>query len=76
MLPCRHPILDSPLSELHGLSPDFIRKSKQLGFDNIRQMTDRGWVELTRMKGFDYCWFNELVRFMNGHGLLNMLENG
>ncbi|MBK1439814.1 hypothetical protein JHJ32_07455 [Parapedobacter sp. ISTM3] len=69
-----HPVLDSPLSELHGISSDFIRISKNLGFKNIRQMTDRGWGELMRMDGFDYGWFNELVRYLDRHGLLDMLE--
>ena len=71
-----HPVLDTPLTELAGVSPDFVRMSAHFGFDCIRQMTDRGWGELMRMDGFDYGWFNELVRFLNGHGLLDLLEKG
>lgn len=70
-----HPILDSPLSELLGVTEEFIRVSGKLGFGSIRQMTDRGWGNLMGMRGFNYGWFNELVRYLDRHGLLGLLEN-
>lgn len=71
--PFPHPILDTKLSELQ-VSREFVNLSKVMGFENIRQMTDLGWGKLAEMPGFDYGWFNELVRLLDSDGLLQLLE--
>lgn len=67
-------ILDTPIAKL-ALTEDFKKKSAELGFITIRQMTDKGWGELLIMDGFCYTWFNELVRFLKSHDLLHYLES-
>lgn len=63
-----------PIDEL-GTSPEFIKKSQELGFSNLKEITSKGWGELQRLPGFEYGWFNELVKLLEYYQLLQLLED-
>ena len=62
-----------PIEQLN-LSPDCINYSKELGFSNLQEITSKGWGELQSMKGFNYIWFNEIVKFLDSIQMLHLLE--
>ena len=63
-----------PIEQL-DLSVECIEYSKFLGFRNLAELTGKGWGFLQSMEGFNYIWFNEIVRFLGAKGLLNLLED-
>ena len=69
----KHEILDIPIEKLE-VSTFFKEVSERLGFETLRPMTDAGWGKLLQMEGFDYEWFNELVRVLKKAGILKLLE--
>jgi hypothetical protein len=66
-------ILCSPICQLDA-SPEFVQKTKEMGFENLGQITATGWGSLQRHKEFTYSWFNELVRILECHHVLHLLE--
>lgn len=56
------------------VSEYFKKKSAELGFSTLRDITDVGWGKLMKNENFCYSWFNELVRLLKGRGLLDLLE--
>lgn len=66
--------LDLPIDDL-TVSDYFKKKSKEMEFNSIREITDLGWGKVLKMDNFCYEWFNELVRLLKGKGLLYLLES-
>lgn len=62
------------LIEQLPVSEDFKKKSAELGFSTLRDITEVGWGKLLKRENFCYSWFNELVRLLKGRGLLDLLE--
>lgn len=56
------------------VTDNFKKKSLELGFSTIRDITDVGWGKLLKLDGFCYSWFNELVRLLKNRDLLELLE--
>lgn len=56
------------------VTDNFKKKSFELGFSTIRDITDVGWGKLLKLDGFCYSWFNELVRLLKNRDLLELLE--
>jgi len=66
-------LLQLPIDQL-DLTPGCIAYSTELGFKTLEEVPAKGWGYLQAMEGFNYIWFNEIVRFLGKHNLLNLLE--
>jgi hypothetical protein len=66
-------ILGSPVCQLKA-SPEFIKHAQKMGFETLGDITSVGWGELQRHEKFTYSWFNELVRILEEHHILHLLE--
>jgi hypothetical protein len=68
-------LLRLPIDQL-DLTPACIAYSMELGFKTLEEAAEKGWGYLQAMEGFNYIWFNEIVRFLGRYDLLNLLEAG
>ena len=68
------PILEQPIDAI-TISDGCKLYLKQQGFNNIKEVIDKGWAGLMGMKEFDYIKFNELIRFLDTQNLLTLMES-
>jgi hypothetical protein len=66
-------ILDRPVSDLN-LSADCKTYLKNNGIDKLVDVTNKGWKGMRETDGFDYVLFNEVIRFLDGAGLVHLME--
>ncbi|KAA8480090.1 hypothetical protein BDE36_2452 [Arcticibacter tournemirensis] len=65
-------LLNARISHL-PFSESFIYHSQNMGFTSLKEITDLGWVRLTRREGFTNMWFGELLTLLKKEGLLSLL---
>jgi hypothetical protein len=66
-------ILCSPICQLEA-NLEFKQHAQEMGFETLGHITSVGWGELQRHEKFNYSWFNELVRILEAHHILHLLE--
>ena len=65
--------LQLPFERLE-LSSDCILHLKKMGLNNLQDASALGWQGLRDMDGFNYNYFNELVRFLDSRQLTHILQ--
>lgn len=66
-------ILTAPLAEL-GLSKKFCQTSQRMGFKKLEDIVFLLPEQLLRRDGFTYTWLEELSAYLDGKGLLYLLQ--
>jgi hypothetical protein len=66
-------IINQPINLL-GFSEGFLKASKAMGFNTIADMLAIEPMELVNKEGFNYNWLSELVKLLNEHELLYLLQ--
>ena len=66
-------MITRPISLL-GLSKDFLKASKAMGFETIADILAVQPMILVEKEGFNYNWLGELVKFLTKHKLLYLLQ--
>ena len=66
-------LIHQPISLL-GFSKGFLSASKFMEFETIADILAVEPMALVDKEGFDYNWLAELVKFLNGHKLLYLLQ--
>lgn len=66
-------LLKEPIAEI-GLSPEFCRQAKEMGFDTIGDVIQLTPDEIRGKRNFSYSWLGELSEYLNSKGLLYLLQ--
>jgi len=56
------------------VSTGFIEKCHMMGFNTLKEITDKGWIALMQKEGFTYRWFAELMTLLESNQLVYMLQ--
>jgi hypothetical protein len=65
--------LQLPFEQME-LSPECILNLKTMGLNNLKDAAALGWQGLRDLYGFNYIYFNELVRFLESRQLTYILQ--
>jgi hypothetical protein len=57
-----------------AFSPAFQHTSRQMGFTTLQEIVDTKEKTLPGNRAFNHIWFSELVQFMAGQNILDLLE--
>jgi len=66
-------LVTCPLDQL-GLSHDFEKKSREMGFRTLADILALPAQELRDREGFSYRWLEELVSVLTSHNMLHLLQ--
>jgi len=69
----KNDILIIPIEKLK-LSSGCIANMKDLEICSLQDFINKGWQRILEMENFDYIKFNEVIRYLNGNGLVYLLE--
>ena len=69
----KEPLLARQPEEL-GLSPDFCKKCREMGFRTLSDILALPANELRERKGFNYLWLEELISLLDKHNILHLLQ--
>lgn len=69
----REKILFIPIEQLN-LSQNCIINLKNMQIGKLQDVVDIGWQGLREKQGFDYIYFNEVVRFLTDNGIVHLME--
>jgi len=45
-----------------------------MGFNTLKDITDKGWIALMQQKGFNFRWLGELMRLLESNQLVHQLQ--
>jgi len=74
MTPQQKQILETPFRKLK-VSDEFLSHSKNLKFNNLKEVWQVPGNELFKRKDFDYRWLNELLGLLEQHDLLAAFDS-
>lgn len=66
-------LVRQPFARL-GFTQDFLKASKIMRLDTIADVLKVEPVDLVDKEGFNYNWLGELVKFLNDHELIHLLQ--
>ncbi|BAU55596.1 hypothetical protein [Mucilaginibacter gotjawali] len=56
------------------VSTGFIENCHNMGFNTLKDITDKGWIALMQKKDFTYRWFGELMALLESNQLVYLLQ--
>lgn len=66
-------LVRQPFTRL-GFTQDFLKASKIMRLDTIADVIKVPPEDLVEKEGFNYSWLGELVKFLNNHKLIHLLQ--
>lgn len=66
-------LLYEPIAFL-GMTEKFVKGCEAMGFATINEIMEIDPKDLVKRDGFDYKWLAELVSYLDGKGMLHLLQ--
>lgn len=66
-------LLNKDISTLPA-SIAFKEQCNVMGFNTLKDITDKGWIALMQKRDFTYRWFGELMTLLESNQVIYMLQ--